>query len=166
VPQPGISGILTALIRPPDPFTGPQLQTLKDTGSFSWRVRVYYEDTDAGGLVFYANYLKFMERARTEWLRSLGFEQDALRERQGVLFAVRRAALDYLQPARFNDLLRITTAVVRCGGASLDFRQEVLREADAILCCRGEVRIACVHAVTLRPHRIPDNLLAEIANVL
>jgi acyl-CoA thioester hydrolase len=142
------------------------LLTPKDTGTFSWRVRVYYEDTDAGGLVYHANYLKFMERARTEWLRSLGFEQHALRERQGVLFAVRRAALDYRQPARFNDLLRISTAVVRCGGASLDFRQEVLREADATLCCRGELRVACVHAATLRPYRIPDNLLAEIANVL
>jgi len=142
------------------------VQSPTDTGSFSWPVRVYYEDTDAGGVVFYANYLKFMERARTEWLRSLGFEQDALREREGVLFAVRRVALDYLQPARFNDLLSVTTAVTRCGGASLDFRQEVLREADGTLCCRGEVNVACLDAVTMRPNRIPDNLLAEIADVL
>jgi acyl-CoA thioester hydrolase len=142
------------------------LLTPKDTGIFSWRVRVYYEDTDAGGVVFYANYLKFMERARTEWLRSIGFEQDALREWPGVLFAVRRANLDYLRPARFNDLLIVTTALVRCGGASLDFRQEILREADTTLCCRGEMRVACVDAGTLRPSRIPDNLLAEIANVL
>jgi acyl-CoA thioester hydrolase len=141
------------------------VQSPRDTGIFSWPVRVYYEDTDAGGVVFYANYLKFMERARTEWLRSLGFEQDALRERQGVLFAVRRVALDYLRPARFNDLLWVTAAIIRHGGASLDFRQEVLREGDGTLCCRGDIRVACLDAVTMRPSRIPDNLMAEIADV-
>jgi acyl-CoA thioester hydrolase len=142
------------------------VQSPTDTRTFSWPVRVYYEDTDAGGVVFYANYLKFMERARAEWLRSLGFEQDALREREGVLFAVRHVSLDYLLPCRFNDLLRVTAAITRCGGASLDFRQEVKREVDGVLCCRGDVRVACLHAVTLRPNRIPDNLMAEIADVL
>jgi len=134
--------------------------------SFSLPVRVYYEDTDSGGMVYYANYLKFMERARTEWLRGLGFEQDALRAREGVLFAVRRAAVDYLWPARFNDLLRVTVGLARSGGASLDFAQEVLREADGTLCCRGLVRVACLNERTQRPQRIPDKLLAEIADVL
>ena len=133
---------------------------------FRWPVRVYYEDTDAGGVVFYANYLKFMERARTEWLRNLGFEQDALRGREGVLFAVRRAALDYLRPALFNDLLTVTVDVTQFGGASLDFVQEVRRDADDVLCCRGVVKVACVNESTMRPQRLPETLLAEITNVL
>jgi acyl-CoA thioester hydrolase len=128
-------------------------------------VRVYYEDTDAGGVVFYANYLKFMERARTEWLRSLGFEQDRLREREGLLFAVRRAEMDYLRPARFNDALTVTLHVVHVGGASMDFVQEVRRDEDGAVCCRGLVKVACVSEHTLRPSRIPENLLAEIADV-
>ena len=133
--------------------------------TFTWPVRVYYEDTDAGGVVFYANYLKFMERARTEWLRSLGFEQDVLRERDGLLFAVRRAEVDYVRPARFNDALTVTLDVVHVGGASLDFAQEVLRDGDAAVCCRGRVKVACIQERTLRPSRIPENLLAEIADV-
>ncbi|MEA3278240.1 MAG: tol-pal system-associated acyl-CoA thioesterase [Pseudomonadota bacterium] len=142
------------------------MQTLTDKLTFSWPVRVYYEDTDAGGVVYNANYLKFMERARSEWLRNLGLEQDLLRKREGVLFVVRRAELDFLRPARFNDLLRITVDLSRRRGASLDFEQEVRREADGILCCRGLVRVACVNARTLRPDRIPDTLLAEISDVL
>jgi acyl-CoA thioester hydrolase len=137
----------------------------KGDATFTWPVRVYYEDTDAGGVVFYANYLKFMERARTEWLRSLGFEQDLLRERDGVLFAVRRAEVDYVRPARFNDALTVTLDVVHVGGASLDFAQEVRRDGDAAVCCRGRVKVACIHERTLRPSRIPENLLAEIADV-
>ncbi len=89
---------------------------------FSLPVRVYYEDTDSGGVVYYANYLKFMERARTEWLRSLGFEQDALREREGVIFAVRRAEIDYRKPAVFNDLLTVTADLSGSGRASLGLR--------------------------------------------
>jgi acyl-CoA thioester hydrolase len=138
----------------------------EDSKGFTWPVRVYYEDTDAGGVVFYANYLRFMERARTEWLRSLGFEQDELRERAGVLFAVRHAALDFVSPARFNELLRVSVEISRRGGASLDFIQEVRRAADGALCCRGLVKVACVSADTLRPNRIPEPLLAEIADVL
>lgn len=134
--------------------------------TFSLPVRVYYEDTDSGGVVYYANYLKFMERARTEWLRSLGFEQDELRLRQGLLFAVRRAEIDYLRPARFNDLLSVTVDLSASGGASLTFEQEVRRETNATLCCRARVKVACVNENTLRPNRIPDNLLAEIAHVL
>jgi acyl-CoA thioester hydrolase len=132
---------------------------------FTWPVRVYYEDTDAGGVVFYANYLRFMERARTEWLRSLGFEQDALREHDRVLFAVRGVSVEYLRPARFNDLLRVTAALARSGRAGLDFEQEVRRETDGTLCCRGLVKVACVSADDFRPRRIPDKLLAEIADV-
>lgn len=138
----------------------------EDRPTFVWPVRVYYEDTDAGGVVFYANYLRFMERARTEWLRRLGYEQDALRERDGVLFAVRHAALDFVSPARFNEQLSVSVELSRRGGASMDFTQEVCRAADGSLCCRGLVKVACVNAETLRPNRIPESLLAEIADVL
>ena len=134
--------------------------------TFSLPVRVYYEDTDSGGVVYYANYLKFMERARTEWLRGLGFEQDRLRVREGVLFAVRRAQVDFLRPALFNDQLRISVDLADHGGASLTFDQAVYREADDTVCCRGRVKVACIDDETLRPRRIPDKLLAEIANVL
>lgn len=133
---------------------------------FSLPVRVYYEDTDSGGVVYYANYLKFMERARTEWLRSLGFEQDALREREGVIFAVRRAEIDYLRSALFNDLLIVTADLSGSGKASLDFEHRILRDTDGTLCCRARVKIACLNRKTLRPRRIPDKLLAEIADVL
>ena len=136
------------------------------TKHFSWPVRVYYEDTDAGGVVFYANYLRFMERARTEWLRHLGFEQDALVERDGVLFVVSRTEVDYRQPARFNDLLNVTVELVRTGGASLRFRQEVRRRSDGQVCCSGLVDAVCVRAGTWRPSRIPSHLLAEIADVV
>jgi len=134
--------------------------------AFSLPVRVYYEDTDSGGVVYYANYLKFMERARTELLRSLGFEQDELRLREGVLFAVQRAEIEYLRPALFNELLRVTVDLCNTGGASLVFEQEVRREPDSTVCCRGWIKVACLNEKTLRPHRIPAKLLAEIANVL
>jgi acyl-CoA thioester hydrolase len=139
---------------------------LTDSPTFRWPVRVYYEDTDAGGVVYHANYLLFMERARTEWLRALGFEQDALRRDAGVQFGVRRATIDYLRPALFNDLLTVTVALTARGGASLDLAQEVVRDADGVLCCRGNFQVSCIDAATLRPARIPKQLLAEIAHGL
>jgi acyl-CoA thioester hydrolase len=140
--------------------------SIADFPTFRWPVRVYYEDTDAGGVVYHANYLLFMERARTEWLRALGFEQDVLRREAGVQFSVRRASIDYLRPARFNDLLTVTVALTGVGGASLELAQEVVRDADGVVCCRGAVQVACVDAATLRPARIPKQLLAEIAHGL
>jgi acyl-CoA thioester hydrolase len=129
--------------------------------AFTWEVRVYYEDTDSGGVVYHANYLRFMERARTEWLRSLGFEQDALL-RGGVLLAVRAAALDFLRPAYFNQLLRVSAEVGQHGHASLTFVQEV-RTADAgQLLCAARVKIACLNPTTMRPRRIPSGILAEL----
>ncbi len=124
-------------------------------GRFTWPVRVYYEDTDAGGVVYYANYLRFLERARTEWLRHLGFEQDVLMRDPGVLFAVRRVELDYLQPARFNDRLEVRSHIARLAGASLDFVQTIVRLADGAELCRGQVRVACLDARDLRPARLP-----------
>lgn len=130
--------------------------------TFDWPVRVYYEDTDAGGVVFYANYLRFMERGRTEWLRALGYEQDALREHDGILFTVRRVNIEYLAPARFNDQLTVRSGLAHIGGASLDFAQDILRPADGVICCHGTVTVACLAAATFRPCRLPDALRAGI----
>jgi acyl-CoA thioester hydrolase len=132
---------------------------------FRFSIRVYYEDTDAGGVVYYANYLRFMERARTEWLRSLGFEQDELAREAGVLFAVNRAEVDYLKPARFNDRLLVVSEIAELGKARIGFAQEVRRAADDVLLCRGLVRVVCVDGARFRPTAIPqairDRLTAE-----
>jgi acyl-CoA thioester hydrolase len=127
---------------------------------FSIPIRVYYEDTDAGAVVYYANYLRFMERARTEWLRALGFEQDELSRRDGVIFAVRSAKIEFLKPARFNDLLQATVQIGRRGHASLTFAQQI-RRAELTL-CEGEVKVACLDAATFTPRSIPDRVRARI----
>jgi acyl-CoA thioester hydrolase len=129
----------------------------------AWPVRVYYEDTDAAGVVYYANYLRYMERARSEWLRALGFEQDVLVREMGVLFAVRSMSVDYLRPARFNDLLEVTAHVEQVGKASLVFAQEVRHAAgDGKPLCVGRVKVACLDAASLRPRPMPASILAEI----
>lgn len=130
---------------------------------FLWPVRVYYEDTDAGGVVYYANYLKFMERARTEWLRQLGFEQDELIEQHNVIFAVRHVELDYRLPARFNDRLAVSVAVAGVGKASLTFAQAIRRETDDVLLCEGQVKIASLDAVRFKPRGIPAELQQKLA---
>ncbi|MEZ5446810.1 MAG: tol-pal system-associated acyl-CoA thioesterase [Gammaproteobacteria bacterium] len=122
---------------------------------FVWPVRVYYEDTDAGGVVYHANYLKFMERGRTEWLRSLGWQQDRLLAEERVVFAVRHLAVDYLKPARFNDELNVRSRVGKLGSASIEFEQDIVR-ADGDLLCRGVVVVACIDADAFRPRAIPD----------
>ena len=129
--------------------------------TFQHLVRVYWEDTDAGGIVFYANYLKFFERARTEWLRAAGVEQHALREATGVIFVVAETALRYLAPARLDDLLTVTVEPQPAGRASLVVRQRALR-GDTLL-CEGEIRIGCVRAHDLKPQRLPDTVVAAIA---
>jgi len=132
---------------------------------FVWPLRVYYEDTDAVGVVYYANYLKFMERARTEWLRSLGFEQDRLMTQEGIVFAVRSVEVGYHLPARFNDALEVSAVLAARGRASLTFHQEVRRADDGQLLCSGEIRIACLEREGLRPTPIPKALLLEIPDV-
>lgn len=127
---------------------------------FSIPIRVYYEDTDAGNVVYYANYLKFMERARTEWLRALGFEQDELSRHDGVLFAVRSARLEFLKPARFNELLQATVRVNQRGKASITFAQEIRR--DELTLCEGEVKVACLDAATFTPRPIPEGMGSKI----
>lgn len=130
------------------------------TQPFSWPVRVYYEDTDAGGVVFYANYLAFMERARTEWLRALGFEQPEMAARDGVLFVVSEVNIKYLKPSRFNDSLQVTVEAVNVGGSRIRFLQQVLRGDEEI--AQAEVAVVCVSTDTLRPARMPDAMRMKI----
>jgi acyl-CoA thioester hydrolase len=121
---------------------------------FSWPVRVYYEDTDVGGIVFYANYLKFFERARTEWLRACGVEQRPLADTARVAFVVRSTALDYRVPARLDDLLTIETRIERLGRASVAFQQEAWR--GDVLLATGAIRVGCVDCVSIRPAPLPE----------
>lgn len=127
---------------------------------FVWPIRVYYEDTDAGGIVFYANYLKFFERARTEWLRGCGIDQHRLAAEAGVLFVVRSTAVDYRAPARLDDELTIVSCVERLGRASVDFMQAAWR-GDALL-ATGNIRVACVAQNALRPLPIPGHVHAAL----
>lgn len=124
--------------------------------SFQWPVRVYYEDTDAGGVVFYANYLKFYERARTEMLRDMGFEQDQLIIQESVIFVVRSVQVDYLKPAKFNDLVVVTAELSLVKSASLTFEQ-IIKRGDEML-STATIRIACLDAKSMRPKQIPDTL--------
>jgi len=130
---------------------------MADPAVFTWPVRVYWEDTDAGGIVFYANYLKFFERARTEWLRSLGVAQGALKEGSGGMFVVSETAVRYLRPARLDDELLVTAQLEEAGRASLIIAQQA-RRGDTLLAA-GTIRIGWVDAATLRPGRIPPEIL-------
>ena len=127
---------------------------------FSLDLRVYYEDTDAGGVVYYANYLRFMERARTEWLRTLGVDQAELARESGVLFAVRRAEVEFLKPARLDDALSVTVQVTRVGSASIVFAQQVLR-AQTVLCA-GAIKVACLAVEGFTPTAVPPALRTKI----
>ncbi|MET0216447.1 MAG: tol-pal system-associated acyl-CoA thioesterase [Burkholderiales bacterium] len=128
---------------------------------FRWPVRVYYEDTDAGGVVYYANYLKFMERTRTEWLRFHGFELPALADEHGILFVVRAVEIEYLKPARFNDALDVTLELDEHGRSRISVVQQVLRGSEVLAAAR--VRAVCVDTQTIRPARIPQSVLDRIA---
>ncbi len=128
--------------------------------AFHWPVRVYYEDTDSGGVVYHANYLRFMERARTEWLRALGIEQDWLLSEHECLFAVHSMTLNFRQPARFNDLLKIESNLLEINGASLYFAQKIYRDDE--LLCEATVRVASLDAKRFRPRPMPRFLLTEM----
>lgn len=139
--------------------------------AFEWPVRIYWEDTDAGGIVFYANYLKFFERARTEWLRSKGFQQHTMREQTGGMFVVTGADLRYHRPARLDDELIVTAAVSEMGRASLTIGQKALlkpaqmnQATSPSLLCEATIRIGWVDAATMRPSRIPGNLLEQLSS--
>ena len=139
------------------PATGADVRNAQP---FVWPVRVYYEDTDAGRVVYYANYLRFMERARTEWLRSLGYEQNDLAERHGVIFVVRSTAIDYLKPARFNDILQVSVELIKVGAGHIDFVQRVIRGDELV--ASAVVKVACVGLQKMRPIRIPRMLATRI----
>ena len=124
---------------------------------FRWPVRVYWEDTDAGGIVFYANYLKYFERARTEWLRAHGVGQQALRESTGLIFVVLDTQVAYRQPARLDDELLVSVEPRLDGPATVAFRQRAWR--DQTLLVEGTIRVACVEAATLRPRRLPASVV-------
>ena len=130
---------------------------------FSWPVRVYYEDTDAGGVVYYANYLKYLERARTEFLRSLGIEQDVLEKEENIIFAVRSMTIDFLKPAFFNDLLTVSADIAELRKASISFRQTVINHRKETL-CTAQIKIACITSSDLKPVSIPEFITKELGN--
>lgn len=130
---------------------------------FSIPVRVYYEDTDTAGVVYYANYLRFMERARTEWLRALGFEQDKLSQEERIIFAVRAIKVDFFKPGRFNELLEASVGVRRIGGASLTFVQQIRRDATTL--CQAEVKVACLDVQSFAPRAIPGHIMSQLHEV-
>ena len=123
--------------------------------AFTLPVRVYYEDTDAGGVVYHTGYIRYFERARTEWLRALGYSQQKLAQEVGVLFTVVELSVSYMKPARLDDELQVLARVDATGGASLEFGQEVRDAAGAVL-AQARVRVACVDAATFRPRPLPD----------
>ncbi|WP_407275580.1 tol-pal system-associated acyl-CoA thioesterase [Halothiobacillus sp. DCM-1] len=125
---------------------------------FEWPVRIYYEDTDAAGVVYYANYLKFFERARTEWLRAQGFEQDQLRAEFGIVFVVSRVQVEYKQAAKFNETLSVSCQLLRQSAVAMDFAQQALRTSDRRLMSEAAVQIVCVDAERFKPKPIPQAL--------
>ncbi|WP_284452235.1 tol-pal system-associated acyl-CoA thioesterase [Methylophaga thalassica] len=127
---------------------------------FVWPIRVYYEDTDSGGVVYHSQYVNFMERARTEWLRALGVEQSTLRQQQGLLFAVHSMQINYRRPAVFNDLLQVISRLQKRSGASIVFEQSIYRGEE--LLCDALVRVASLNAETFRPKPIPNFILTEL----
>lgn len=139
--------------------------TLPIAPLFRLPIRVYWEDTDAGGVVFYANYLKFFERARTEWLRAKGYAQERLRTETGCAFIVTDTSVRYLRPARLDDLLDVTVGLTRAGQASLGVAQQAWRTGAMgvpELLAEGTIRIGCVKLGTFKPRRIPNEILLSI----
>ena len=136
------------------------MTTIEMPPAFTWTVRVYYEDTDAGGIVFYANYLKFFERARTEWLRAVGVSQQELAKDDGAIFVVKNTSVDYHAPARLDDVLDLTLRIQKLGRASVQFVQEA--RCGATLLASASVKVGCVDAATLRPRSLPDATAAKM----
>jgi acyl-CoA thioester hydrolase len=123
---------------------------------FNWQIRVYYEDTDAGGVVYHSNYLNFLERARTEWLRHLGFEQTTLKEVFNVIIVVHSVQVKFKKPALYNDLIQVNCLLSKTGFSSFDINQNITRDGQLLV--EAEVKLAYVHADTFRPAPIPANV--------
>ena len=129
----------------------------------SWQVRVYYEDTDSGGVVYHSNYLNFMERARTEWLRSLGFEQTCLRDELAVVFVVHSMRIFFKKPAKFNDLLLVSSNIENVGRSSMVFDQKITKDNQLLI--EAQVKLACVNTATFKPTVIPQSVLLKMESV-
>lgn len=127
---------------------------------FTWTIRVYYEDTDAGGIVFYVNYLKFFERARTEWLRALGVNQHQMLEQHGVMFVVKNASIDYHAPAKLDDVITLTLSIEKLGRASVQFVQQASNGLHLLASAR--VKVGCVGRADLKPRPLPDAVAAKM----
>jgi len=131
---------------------------------FTWPVRDYYEDTDAGGVVYHSNYLNYMERARTEMLRQFGYEQTDLIEQQQLIFAVKHVDIDFRKPARFNDRINVVTRIIECNTASFRF-EHIIRDTNDNILCSGKVLIAALDSDTFKPKRLPEFLAVEMQDV-
>jgi acyl-CoA thioester hydrolase len=134
---------------------------MSNAQQFNWPVRVYYEDTDAGGVVYHSNYLNFMERARTEWLRALGFEQTVLRDGLGVIVVIHSLQVAFKNPARFNDMLQVNCALVSAGKCSMDIAQTIIRDGKLLL--EAQVKAVFVDAVSFKPVAIPLDIRQAIS---
>lgn len=139
-------------------------KTALNRGLFVWPIRVYYEDTDSGGVVYHANYLNFMERARTEWLRALGFEQTELKTALGIIFVVHSMTLSFKSPAHFNDMLAVKSQCIKMGHGSMEFLQTITRNEQVLL--EATVKLACVETVNFRPTGIPNAVKQAISTTI
>lgn len=137
-------------------------QPTSAVSNFIWPIRVYYEDTDSGGVVYHANYLNFMERARTEWLRAIGFEQTDLKTTLGIIFVVHSMTLGFKSPAHFNDMLVVKCQCIKMGHGSMEFLQTITRDDQILL--EATVKLACVDATRFRPIAIPGAVKQAIVN--
>ncbi|HXY05605.1 MAG TPA: tol-pal system-associated acyl-CoA thioesterase [Burkholderiaceae bacterium] len=142
---------------------GVQRLAARAQAGYLWRVRVYYEDTDAGGVVYYANYLRFFERCRTEWMRALGFGQRELSQRDGVLFVVAGAELQFLRSAVLDDELTIGACLAERHASYVVFDQQAMRGSE--LLCRARVKVACIGARTMKPTRLPIALVTALSKI-
>lgn len=137
--------------------------------SFDWPIRIYYEDTDAGGVVYHSQYLNFMERARTEWLRSLGFAHSHLKDELGLIFVVRSAHIQFKKPAKFDDVLIVQSRLQACKQCMLVFNQQTFRNSDHAndeLLIDAEIEVVCVDALNFKPTRLPQNIKNALAVAL
>lgn len=132
--------------------------------AFCWNLRVYWEDTDAGGVVYHSQYLNFFERTRTEWLRSLGIGQSELSAHEGIVFVVHSMNIEFVSPARLDDELRVSVALEKLGGATMALAQDMIRSADGVVICRATVKVACLDASDFTPARIPEKIKTELLN--
>jgi acyl-CoA thioester hydrolase len=132
-----------------------------DMPEFFWTVRVYYEDTDSAGVVYHSNYLKYMERARTEWLRQAGFSQQSLAAETGIVFVVAKMSIDFVSPARFDEVLNVHSCITGVDGPRLKFAQTIQAETGQLR-CRAGVDIVCVDSISFRPKRIPNTIKVKL----